>query len=168
MASYLSDETNQNFLDSITGINDYCSSVSCPQGYIPEETGFSRCNSSPCDVSLGGADLDICCNRLCSSNIDCGTNKVCVNIDNILTCIDSCTSDDDCDDELKCLDNDDNGIFYCQSEENRFMALINRLMFVIERAIYSDNILVDTVILIIFSYLISKFINTFNININIS
>ena len=168
MASYLSDDMNQNFLDSITRTNDYCSTITCPQGYIAEETGFSRCNSSPCDVSLGGDDIDVCCNRLCNSSSDCENNKVCVSKNNISICIDSCNNDDDCNSELKCLDNDNNGIFYCQSEENRFMALINRLIFVIERAIYSDSIIVDTVILIIFSYLISKFINTFNININIT
>ena len=48
------------------------------------------------------------------------------------------------------------------------MSLLNRIGFIIERTLYSDNIIVDTVILIIFAYLISKFINTFNININIT
>tara|TARA_B100001094_G_C18194194_1_gene809447 strand:+ start:2701 stop:3207 length:507 start_codon:yes stop_codon:yes gene_type:complete len=168
MASYLSDEMNQNFLNNITNTNNYCSTITCPENYISEQSGFAICNSVPCDVSLGGTDIDICCTRLCNSNSDCENNKVCVTENNIQVCIDSCINDNDCNDELKCLDNDNNGIFYCQSEENRFMALLNRLIFIIERAIYSDSVIVDTVILIIFAYLISKLINTFNININIT
>lgn len=168
MASYLSNEMNQNFVNNIREPYNYCSTIDCPENYIPEETGFARCNSSPCDVNLGGTDIDICCTRLCNSNNDCDNNKICITKNNIATCIDSCINDNDCNDELKCLDDDNNGIFYCQSEENKFIALLNRLMFIIERAIYSDSIIIDTIILIIFSYLISKFINTFNININIT
>ena len=117
---------HQNFLNNITNTNNYCSTITCPENYISEQSGFARCNSSPCDVSLEGTDIDICCTRLCNSNSDCDNNKVCVTENNIQVCIDGCNSNNDCNDELKCLDND-NGIFYCQSEENRFMSLLNRL-----------------------------------------
>tara|TARA_Y100000996_G_C22345475_1_gene570491 strand:+ start:181 stop:678 length:498 start_codon:yes stop_codon:yes gene_type:complete len=161
------DENDYNFLNDILIKKDWCSTVYCPDGYIEEPTGFAQCNSSPCDID--GEDLNICCQKICNDNSDCIQNKVCVTENNnISLCIDSCTDDNDCEDELSCLDTDNDGIFYCQADENRFMSLLNRIGFIIERTLYSDNIIVDTVILIIFAYLISKFINTFNININIT
>ena len=134
------DENDYNFLNNILNKRDPCSTIYCPDGYIQEPTGFAQCTSSPCDIDT--EDKNTCCVKLC-------------------------TDDNDCEDELSCLDTDNNGIFYCKKDENRFMSLLNRIGFIIERTLYSDNIIVDTVILIIFAYLISKFINTFNININI-
>ena len=165
MASLIDDYDND-FLNSIRS-RDLCSSVSCPQNYIPEQTGFARCNSSPCNLELRDReDLDICCIPICSSDSDCNNNKICVTENDVSICINSCNDDSDCEDELSCLEKDGNR--YCQKDESKFISLLNRLGFIIERALYSDNIIVDTVILIIFAYLISKFIDTFNININIT
>jgi len=168
MASLINDNDND-FINSITATNkDWCSSISCPQNYIIEPTGFAQCNSSPCNVNLDGEDLNTCCTQLCNSNTDCSNNKICATIDNTSRCIDGCNNDTECIDELLCLDTDNDGIFYCQQDENKFISFFNRIGFIIERAIYADNIIIDTIILIIFAYLISKFIDTFNININIT
>lgn len=168
MASYLPDEMDQNFLDSITQTYDYCSTITCPDGFIQEETGFAKCNSTPCDLSLGSNDLDTCCSRLCDTTDDCDTNQVCISKNDIMICTDSCTSDNDCDEGLNCLDTDNDGLFYCKTDESKIIQLFNRIIFIIERVVYADSIIVDTIILIIFAYLISKFINVFNININIT
>ena len=167
MASFINDNDN-NFINSITRNKDWCSSISCPETYIAEETGFAECNSSPCNVNLDGEDLNTCCTKLCNSDTDCNGNKICINKNNISLCIDGCSNDNECDDELLCLDTNENGIFYCQQDENKFMALLNRIGFIIDRTLYADNIVVDTIILIIFAYLVSKFIDTFNININVT
>tara|TARA_B100000900_G_scaffold401139_1_gene405508 strand:- start:203 stop:697 length:495 start_codon:yes stop_codon:yes gene_type:complete len=164
MASLVDDYDN-NFLNSIR-TRDLCSSVSCPENYIPEQTGFARCNSSPCNVALpDGEDLNICCIPTCNSDSDCN-KQICVTENDVSICTNSCNDDSDCEDELSCLEKD--GKKYCQKDESKFISLLNRFGFIIERALYSDNIIVDTVILIIFAYLISKFIDTFNININIT
>ena len=158
------DENDYNFLNNILIKRDPCSTIYWPDGYIEEQTGFAHCNSSPCDIDT--EDKNTCCIKLCNDDNDCDDNKICVTENNISLCINSCNDDTDCEDELSCLEND--GKKYCKKDENLFISLLNRFGFIIERTLYSDNIIVDTVILIIFAYLISKFINTFNININIT
>lgn len=160
------DENDSNFLNNILIKKDWCSTITCPNGYIEESTRFAQCNSSPCDLNT--EDLNICCTKLCNTDNDCIDNKICVNKNNISSCINRCTSDNECNNGLYCLDTDNNGIFYCQTDKNIFISLLNRTKLIIERILYSDNIMIDTIIIIMFSYLISKIITIFNININIT
>lgn len=153
---------SNNFLNDILNYRDSCSSVYCPDNYISEISGTRECTSSPCN--LEGEDLNICCNKLCNTDLDCDENTSCTDYKDMKVCLNKCNVDSDCNYYLVCKDTGENKICSNPDVNTNF---ISKIYYKIERILNINNIIVDSILLILIAYLISKLINIFNININI-
>lgn len=158
----LLDDNSRNFLNDILTNQDRCSNLECPDNYIQEITSLGRCNDSPCNLE---DDLNNCCMKICENSDDCSTDESCNDYRDVKICTKNCTNNSDCSNNLNCITRDNNSFCLLENEFNT--NIFYRLYYKIERILLSDNILIDTIVLITVAYLISKLINIFNININI-
>tara|TARA_B110000285_G_scaffold108524_1_gene123197 strand:- start:211 stop:699 length:489 start_codon:yes stop_codon:yes gene_type:complete len=160
---------NSNFLNDILINKDYCNNAVCPDNYISEITGNAKCKSSQCDFD-DEQDLNTCCIKKCNNNFDCDDSTICRDYEDIKLCLKKCDVDSDCQNNLICKNT--NGIKYCINKDTNKdtnkekYSFLEKLYSRLERILSSNNMIIDSIILISISYFISKIIDIFNININ--
>ena len=149
---------NSDFLNDILINKDFCNTVSCPKNYISEITKIAKCKSSPCDLN-NGQDLNTCCIKKCDVDSNCNNDTICSDYKDIKLCLKKCNVDSDCNDDLICKKNS------CTNNMDDF-SFFQKIYSRLERILSSNNMIIDSIILISISYFISKIIDIFNININ--
>jgi len=157
---------NSNFLNDILINKDYCNNIVCPDDYISEITGNARCKSSQCNFD-DEQDLNTCCIKKCNNNLDCNNDTICTDYKDIKLCLKKCDVDSDCQNDFICKNK--NGSKSCthNTEANtEKYSFLQKLYSRLERILSSNNMIIDSIILISISYFISKIIDIFNININ--